>query len=146
MRDLVETVIGDILARERATGTPPAPLRPQAALPASRPLAPAAADARHRDARLWKSCRDFEALFLQQMLAEMRKGIPRSKLLDTGFAGQVQEAMMDQAVAQAAAKRAPLGLAEAMYRQLEAGAHAHGDAADKNAQEARQIPRADGGQ
>ncbi len=130
MRDLVETVIGDILARERAARPPAAHPAPTRA--AARSFAPIAADAQHRDAKLWKSCREFEALFLQQMLSEMRKTVPRSKLLDGGFAGDVQAAMMDQAVAQAAAQRAPLGLAEAMYRQLEAGAHARAAPADKN--------------
>ncbi|MDX8401373.1 MAG: rod-binding protein [Mariprofundaceae bacterium] len=118
MRDLVETVIGEILARERAAGARPAPRSSQRAAayaPAPRPVPDAG-----RDPKLWRACRDFEALFLQQMLAAMRKTVPQSGLLDGGFASDVQAAMLDQAVAEAAAKRAPLGIAATMYRQLSA--------------------------
>jgi len=142
MRDLVETVIGNILARERAAGAqrPPAGAATRPPALDRRPDAPP-----QRDAKLWKACREFEALLFQQMLAAMRKTLPHSGLLDGGFASDVQASMMDQAVAQAAARQAPLGIAAAMYRQLEAShpaAHETGDTADRKNTGA--IPRQGG--
>jgi len=132
VRDLVETVIGQVLAADaRAKHAPPKhaprPMRPSPAQPDRHEGPPG------RDARLWKACTQFEAIFLQQMLSEMRKSVPKSGLLPTGFAEDVHAAMFDQAVAEAGARRGMLGIAENLYRQLSArsGTHEMPEDADK---------------
>ncbi len=53
----------------------------------------------------------FEALFLQHLLQSMRKTVPKSGLIDTGFAGETFLAMLDDALAQEMAKAGGIGLA-----------------------------------
>ncbi len=120
MRDLVETVIGQVLKKQ----------------PAMKPLAKqtefASSLDKHvrveqgveiKDQKLWGACCQFEAVFLQQMMTAMRKTIPESKLLPKGYADNMYQGMMDQAIAKSGSQQAPLGLAVNMYRQLqEAGA------------------------
>lgn len=71
-----------------------------------------------RDAKLWRACCQFEAVFVQQMLAVMRTSIPDSGLLPRGFSENVHSSMFDQAVAAAVGGRGQLGIALSIYRQL----------------------------
>lgn len=150
MRDLVESVIDNILARERAQ-RPSAP-KPAATAGFRRALdhareaqqAPRAEirhrgvqvtePARHPDAKLWEASLKFESQFILQMLHAMRASIPQSGLLPHGFTRDVQDSMMDQAVADAASRRGEFGIAESIYRQMSrAGAgriQEHGAPAD----------------
>ncbi|MCL5040819.1 MAG: rod-binding protein [Firmicutes bacterium] len=69
-------------------------------------------------AALKKACREFEALFLQQLLKEMRQTILRSDLLP-GQAGQgLHQDLAEEALAQAISSGRGIGLAEILYRQL----------------------------
>ncbi len=71
-----------------------------------------------RDKELWKVSLQFEALLLQQMISAMRKTVPHSSLLPSGFADDVYRSMFDQAIADMAGNRSTLGIAESVYRQL----------------------------
>ncbi len=150
MRDLVESVIDSILAQERRQ----APRSHQA--PRS---GPAQADFRtsfdrirkdrqdrhpaetrfqspagnpHPDSRLWEVSLKFEGQFIEQMLHAMRSSIPKSGLLPHGFAQDVQDSMMDQAIAETAGRRGEFGIAESIYRQMSrAVAQDHANPADK---------------
>ncbi|MDX8406555.1 MAG: rod-binding protein [Mariprofundus sp.] len=128
MADLVETVIGGILQRER--------MQPSHHRTAGIPLHKAdAADAtgkqkalaakQEKDPQLWKASKQFEAIFLQQMMSEMRSTVSKSEFMPHGYAEDVHASMMDEAMAQASTKHSSLGIANAIYRQLEAGNHAH---------------------
>ncbi|MDA3921280.1 MAG: flagellar assembly peptidoglycan hydrolase FlgJ [Salinisphaera sp.] len=68
--------------------------------------------------------KQFEAMFLQQMLKSMRKAIPKSGLLKSA-AGDDYQQMMDAQWAQTLAQRG-IGLADMLTRQL--NAHGHGAA------------------
>jgi len=73
----------------------------------------------HRNPRLWKASVQFEAIFLEQLLASMKKTIPDSGLLKKGFAEDTQSGMFNQAVAESIAQRSRTGIAITLYRQLE---------------------------
>jgi len=133
MRDLVETVIDGILTRERmqaaAQKTPvqqgnvfKETLEKIQSQPVSvvRQGVQIPRENHHPDKKLWETSLKFEAQFIQQMMAAMRKSVPKSDFLPHGFAQDVQASMMDQAVADASSKRGDLGIAEAIYRQMSA--------------------------
>jgi len=78
-----------------------------------------AEDPKARDPKLWETCLKFESLLLQQMMSAMRKTVPKSDLLPTGFANDMYNSMFDDVVAEAGSQRSSLGIANGMYRQLE---------------------------
>lgn len=70
------------------------------------------------DAALKEACRDFEAIFLEQMLKSMRQTVPKNGLLDGGMAEDIFEDMLYQNYAGKMADSADLGLADMLYRQI----------------------------
>jgi len=68
--------------------------------------------------RLKRACQEFEAIFLQQLLSAMRKGIPKSNLLPHTLARDVYESMLDMAIARAIAKGGGVGLGKMLFEQL----------------------------
>jgi Rod binding domain-containing protein len=99
-----------------ATGVIPSALtKPDA--PAHK--AASAKDPQARDPKLWETCLKFESLLLQQMMSAMRKTVPKSELLPSGFADDMYNSMFDNVVAEAGSQRSNLGIANSMYRQLE---------------------------
>lgn len=90
-----------------------------------------------RDKELWRVSLQFEALLMQQMISAMRKTVPHSGLLPSGFADDIYHSMFDQAIVDMAGKRTTLGIAESVYRQLsnQHSAQVHSPASDnqKNA-------------
>jgi len=76
-----------------------------------------------KDKKLWEVSLQFEALLLQQMMSAMRKTVPESEVLPTGFASDMYNSMFDQLVAEAGSRRSSLGIAENIYRQLDQSQH-----------------------
>ncbi len=117
MRDLVETVIGQVLKQKPTmkpmafTSNPPQAKTFQNSQ-VNQPL-----EIKDKDA--WDACCKFEAIFLQQMMEAMRKTVPESELSPRSYANSMYDGMMDQAISESGSKQAPLGLAMNMYRQLE---------------------------
>ena len=75
----------------------------------------------HREeARLREVSREFEALFIKQMLDTMRKTIQKSDLNDGGFAEEIYEDMLYDQYAQTMAKTKSFGIAKMLYNQLSA--------------------------
>lgn len=130
MKGIAQTAIAQILRNESQAR--------QAAQPAP---------AQGRDPKLWKVSRQFEAIFVQQMLDEMHKSVPHSGFLPNGFAEQVHSSMFDQAVAGTISKNADLGIATAIYRQLAQIQHpqAAANAADTKGKEAAPAAPRPGG-
>lgn len=131
MRDLVETVIDGLMQQERmqqhraqqkkllshnAVGSSVKPVNP---MHLQHSVSRIAAADKEKDPSLWKVSRQFEAIFLQQMMAEMRKSVHKSDFIPSGFAEDVHASMMDEAVAGASVKQHSFGIADAIYRQLE---------------------------
>jgi flagellar protein FlgJ len=63
-------------------------------------------------------CRDFEAIFLHQLLQIMRSSGPESDLLDSGFASDVYEDILDQQLATEMSRTGGFGLADILYEQM----------------------------
>ncbi len=68
--------------------------------------------------RLKDVCRDFEAIFLHQLFQIMRKSGPKSDLLDSGFASDVYEDILDQQLATEMSRTGAFGLADILYEQM----------------------------
>ncbi len=126
MRDLVETVIGQVLKQK-----PQYPKEQKTAtqLHAFQHLMQHEKQASTggmvvqgveiKNKALWQASVKFEGMLFQQMMSAMRKTVPDGGLLKHGFAQDVQQSMFDQAVASAAGKQGSLGLAVNIYRQVE---------------------------
>lgn len=69
---------------------------------------------RPRDKR--EAAEAFESLFLEQLLAEMRKSVPEGGLFKKGFAEQTFEGMLDRTYAGLMAARGGVGLADQLMR------------------------------
>ena len=88
---------------------------PLAGLPLKQ--ASGAADTKE-EAKLKKACTDFEALLLNQMLAVMRKSVPKSGLFSGGHAEEVFQSMQDEKLTEHLAASGGLGFADKLYAQL----------------------------
>jgi len=132
MRDLVENVIDGILQQEKMQQHAQRQQKQRAAIKSRQAQTKAInhallratgrqmpTDNKDRDPALWKVSTQFEAIFVQQMMSEMRKTVHKSDFIPTGFAEDVHASMMDEAIAQASVKHHSFGLADSIYRQLE---------------------------
>lgn len=70
------------------------------------------------DTALKEACRQFEAIFVKQMLNSMRKTVNRSGLIDGGFSEEIFEDMLYDEYADKMTKTAGLGIADILYRQF----------------------------
>jgi peptidoglycan hydrolase FlgJ len=70
--------------------------------------------------RLRDVSRDFEALFIKMMLESMRATVPKSGMIDGGFAEEIYEDMLYEQYANKMADTAGLGLARTLYDQMSA--------------------------
>ncbi len=68
--------------------------------------------------RLKEVSRQFEAIFVRQMLQAMRKTIPEGGILQRGLQMEIYENMFDDKVAAQISERNQLGLAKLIFRQL----------------------------
>ena len=79
--------------------------------------APPALDKKHLD--LKKATQQFEAYFVNELLKEMRKTVPKDTLVqDDGNGQQIFRDMMDQTLSDSMSGRGDLGMAKMMYDQL----------------------------
>ena len=67
---------------------------------------------------LKEACRDFEAIFIKQMLDSMKKTVPENSLMKGGMAEDIFEDMLYQEYASIISKSGDLGIAEMVYKQL----------------------------
>jgi peptidoglycan hydrolase FlgJ len=67
---------------------------------------------------LRESCREFEAIFVQQMFQAMRKNVPDDGLLPRDNATQIYQDMLDTQMARETAKGKGIGIGEKMYDQM----------------------------
>jgi flagellar protein FlgJ len=69
-------------------------------------------------ARLKDVAQQFEAIFIQQMYAEMRKTIPDDGLIQRSNADEIYAQLQDQEAARITAQQGGIGLADLMMEQL----------------------------
>lgn len=77
-----------------------------------------AQSSRNADA-LREKCQEFEAVFIQTLFKEMRSTVPDGGLLPKGMKEDVFRDFMDMHVAREAAKESGLGIADALFTQLQ---------------------------
>jgi flagellar protein FlgJ len=70
------------------------------------------------DARLKKTCQEFEALLVAQMLSAMRETVPKSDLLGSREKEEIFQSMLDQETAVQMSRTGSLKLADMLYAQL----------------------------
>jgi flagellar protein FlgJ len=71
-----------------------------------------------RQKALKNACRDFESLFVNYMLKQMRRTVPQDGLFGGGQAEKMYTSMMDSEVAKEISRQRGLGLAPMMYHQM----------------------------
>ena len=69
------------------------------------------------DVKLKTTCKDMEAMFLNMMMADMRKTVQKSDLVDTSQE-EIMTSMLDTEVTKNMASAGGMGLADMLYRQL----------------------------
>ena len=68
--------------------------------------------------KLMEVCKDFESIFLNMMLKQMRRTIPESDLVEKSFAREMYESMQDEELAKEMSRGQGIGLAQELYKQL----------------------------
>lgn len=76
------------------------------------------------DAKLKKTCKDMEAMFLNMMMTDMRKTVQKSKLVDDSKE-DIMVSMLDSEMTKNMANAGGMGLADMLYRQLSTTAKAN---------------------
>ena len=71
-----------------------------------------------QEQRLRQSCREFEAIYIQEMYKAMRKTVPESDLLPDSTANTLYRDLLDMELARATAAGDGTGIGQAMYEQL----------------------------
>lgn len=67
---------------------------------------------------LQEAAQQFEALFIYQLLTEMRKTVPETDLLGDRKAEKLFQSLLDQKIADHSAKNQSIGLAKMIYEQM----------------------------
>jgi flagellar protein FlgJ len=67
---------------------------------------------------LRKSCREFEAIYIQEMYKAMRKTVPDGGIFEKDMASELYKEMLDMEMAKTTAAGKGTGIGEAMYQQL----------------------------
>jgi peptidoglycan hydrolase FlgJ len=75
-------------------------------------------DSKTGDAKLKAACTDFEAVFVNMMLGEMRKTVPKNGLLPKSSGQDIMQSMLDTEMTKNMAHAGGIGLADMLYRQL----------------------------
>ncbi|MDR1389713.1 MAG: rod-binding protein [Treponema sp.] len=71
-----------------------------------------------KNSELYEQCEALETFLVKNMLSGMRKTVIKSKLVDTGFSGEVYEDMLWDEYAKEYTKKTDFGLAELAYLEL----------------------------
>jgi len=67
---------------------------------------------------LRKSCREFEAIYINELYKSMRKTVPESGLFKKDMANTLYQEMLDMEMAKQTAAGDGIGIGKAMYEQL----------------------------
>ena len=91
---------------------------PRAMLPQTNPKNQAN-DPKERELQaLRQSCRDFEAVYINEIYKSMRKSVPDSGMFKKDMSSELYKEMLDMEMAKQTAAGKGSGIGEAMYEQL----------------------------
>jgi flagellar protein FlgJ len=71
-----------------------------------------------KNSKLYEVCREFEAIFIKQMLNVMRKTVVKNELFHGGFVEEIFEDMLYDDYAKKMAHNGHFGLSDMLYKQL----------------------------
>ena len=71
-----------------------------------------------KNSELYEMCVELETFLIKNLIKSMRGTVQKTKLIDTGFAGDMYEDMLYDEYAKTFAKSANFGFAEMAYRDL----------------------------
>ena len=101
-----------------SAGVPPIDISPRLpSLPKGAAGAEGPAMSDREQAKIKKAATEFESFFLYYMMKTMREAVPKGGLLESRHS-DTYLGMMDQEIANLAAKRGGLGLAQAIEKQM----------------------------
>lgn len=72
----------------------------------------------NKETRLRQACADFEAMMLQQMMRMARENMPKSGLLEGGFAEDMFRSVQEEELAKNMSQGRGMGFGELLYRQI----------------------------
>ena len=72
------------------------------------------------DGRLKEACQGFEEIFINMMLKEMRKGVPKGGLFPDSLQKDIYNSMFDRQIAKEISSGKGMGIAEMLYENLSA--------------------------
>lgn len=70
------------------------------------------------DEELQKACRDFESIFVNYMMQQMRQTVNKSGLLGASRAEEIYTSMLDSEVSKQVSQEGGIGLAAMIYNQM----------------------------
>lgn len=68
---------------------------------------------------LKESCQEFEAMLMMEMVKTMRKSVPEGGLFEKSNATEIFTEMLDMETVRQSVASHPVGIADAMYKQME---------------------------
>jgi len=71
-----------------------------------------------QDQEMQQVCKEFESIFLSQLLTQMRKNLPKSKLFGEGRDEEMYQDMLAVEQAKAWSESGGIGLANLLYQQF----------------------------
>ena len=71
-----------------------------------------------QETKLKEACRDFEAIFIKQMLDSMKKTVQKTGLMEGGMAEDIFEDMLYHEYAKTMAKTGSFGISDMLLRQF----------------------------
>lgn len=82
--------------------------------------APATADPKKRaeDTKLRAVCKDMESVFLNMLLTQMRRTVPKDGILGQSSQQDIMQSLLDSEMSKNMAQAGGIGLADMLYRQL----------------------------
>ena len=75
-------------------------------------------DPLQRQEELKKACQDFESIFVNYMMKQMRQSVTKDGIVGTSQAEEMYTSMLDNEVAKNISKARGIGLAAIIYRQM----------------------------
>ncbi len=79
----------------------------------------------HSDAQIRQVSKDFESIFIQMMLKEMRNSVQKSSLMGNSQATQFFESMQDEQLSHQLANAGGIGIGNVIYKQLQKASVSH---------------------
>ena len=76
---------------------------------------------------LKKACNEFEAVFINMLLKELRKSIPKDGLIPRSFSVDTYEEMLDRQTASFITEENSLGIGDMLYMQLSGMRESYGE-------------------